>query len=129
MKFTEAMGSADPEYAIGIHARFLLKWAWQPWVLTIATLVFVALAPGIDLRRLGLVWPDFTALGSLAARGGMASGAMMGVVVGVAAVLVGGVVVGVIAARRRAPDVAGQAEPPASRSGDGTVAQHRAALA
>lgn len=85
--FRRRMATVPTDQQEAVRARFLLAWAWQPWVLTIITLVLVAIAPGLSLADLGLRWP------SLPVRweetGGFLTGAVIGlVIVAVAAVVI-----------------------------------------
>lgn len=94
-RFRAAIAAASSSDVENVRARFLWKWAWQPWILAIATVVFVVVAPGVDLRHVGLQWPDATALSGLF-EGSFGKGLVIGVVLaGV------GLAVGVIAGWRR----------------------------
>lgn len=86
-KFIRAMKAAAPERASGVRARFLLKWAWQPWVLTIVSVAFIALAPGVALTNAGFTWPDFSAIAAIVAGGGILGGAVVGIAIGVGGML------------------------------------------
>lgn len=100
-RFAEQTASAEPAQVPFVRARFLWKWAWQPWVLTIIALVFVLLAPGIKLTDLGLVPPDFSVFGELIGEGGISGGTVLGALTGMGLTLGLGVIIGV---RRRARD-------------------------
>ncbi|WP_441897332.1 CPBP family intramembrane glutamic endopeptidase [Microbacterium sp.] len=86
-KFIREMKATAPEHVPGVRARFLLKWAWQPWVLTVVSVAFIALAPGVALTDVGFAWPDFSAVAAIAAEGGILGGAVVGIAIGVGGLL------------------------------------------
>lgn len=99
--FRAALAAAEPEERERVRAGFLLDWSWQPWVLTLSTVGFVALVPGVDLRSLGLAWPDFGGFLALVSGGGFGGGAAAGIALGIGVALIGGMIAGVVASRRK----------------------------
>ncbi len=95
--FMKAMAEASPDETEDVRARFLLRWAWQPWVLTLTTLMFVAATPDIGPGHLGLAWPDFSVLGTWFGDNSFARGTLIGAV----AVLLAVPMLAGLAARRR----------------------------
>ncbi|MGO1538852.1 MAG: CPBP family intramembrane glutamic endopeptidase [Leucobacter sp.] len=86
-KFIRTVTAAPAERVPQLRARFLLNWAWQPWVLTVIAIAFVSLAPGIELRNIGFAWPDFSGIILVIADGGVLGGGLLGMLVGVGILL------------------------------------------
>lgn len=80
--FLAAMATAPADKSEAVRTRFLLRWAWQPWILTLAALLLVALAPGITFADLGL------RLFSPADVGSVGMGFMAGAAIGLVGVMV-----------------------------------------